>query len=63
MNKTKEERLMKQYGISSTTETFYHFKGHKYHKLADAVAYAKNIDSQNDTSSSSKPNDRHVEID
>ncbi|MCC2604924.1 hypothetical protein [Planctobacterium marinum] len=46
MNDEEEQSIMSHYGISRSIETVYHFQGHKYQKLDDAIAYAKIIESQ-----------------
>lgn len=38
---TEEDEIMEQYGISCQTNTTFHFAGHKYQRLEDAVNYAK----------------------
>ncbi len=41
----EEKRDMEQFGITSETKTIFHFKGHKYDRLDDALNYAKKVDS------------------
>jgi hypothetical protein len=37
----KDERTMEKYGITSETKVIFHFQGHRYDRLSDAVNYAK----------------------
>ncbi|BDX05008.1 hypothetical protein [Planctobacterium marinum] len=46
MNDDQEQSIMSHYDITRSIETVYHFQGHKYQKLDDAVAYAKIIENQ-----------------
>lgn len=36
----EEKKLMVEYGITSEPKTTFHFKGHRYDRLQDAVNYA-----------------------
>lgn len=36
-----DERLMAQYGITAETKVRFHFDGHRYERLTDAVNYAR----------------------
>ena len=38
---TTDDQTMEKYGITSQTNTTFHFAGHKYQRLEDAVNYAK----------------------
>ena len=38
---TEEDETMERYGITRETNTTFHFAGHKYQRLEDAVNYAK----------------------
>ena len=40
-NVTEEDQAKEKYGITQETETTFHFAGHKYQRLDDAIAYAK----------------------
>ena len=35
-----DKALMKKFGITSESKTIFHFDGHKYERLSDAVNYA-----------------------
>lgn len=37
----EDNTQMDEFGITSTTESTYHYKNYKYKKLSDAVNYAK----------------------
>ena len=37
----EEKKLMDQYEITSQQKTVYHYNGHKYDSLKDAIRYAK----------------------
>lgn len=37
-----DKRVMDEYGITSETKVVFHFEGHRYDRLSDAVNYAKN---------------------
>ena len=37
----EDKRTMDKYGVTCETKTIYHFEGHRYDRLADAVDYAK----------------------
>jgi hypothetical protein len=37
----EEKQTMQQYGITHETKTIFHFEGHKYERLSDAINYAK----------------------
>lgn len=39
---TDEDETIERYGITRQTNTTFHFAGHKYQRLEDAVNYAKN---------------------
>ena len=36
-----DKALMEKFGITAESKTIFHFAGHKYERLADAVNYAK----------------------
>ena len=36
-----EKALMEKFGITAELKTIFHFDGHKYERLSDAVNYAK----------------------
>ena len=36
-----EKKLMEEYGITAESKTIFHFDGHRYERLSDAVNYAK----------------------
>jgi hypothetical protein len=36
-----DKKLMAEHGITSETKTVFHYLGHRYERLADAVSYAK----------------------
>lgn len=38
---TEDDETMQRYGITSETNKTFHFQGHKYQRLEDAVNYAK----------------------
>lgn len=38
---TEEDKAMERYGITRQTNTTFHFAGHKYQRLEDALNYAK----------------------
>lgn len=39
---TDEDKLsMQKYGITSEAKVIYHFQGHRYDRLSDAVSYAE----------------------
>ena len=37
----EDERVMDEYEITSETKVIFHFEGHRYDRLSDAVNYAK----------------------
>ena len=37
----EDKRTMDKYGVTCETKTIYHFEGHRYDRLSDAVDYAK----------------------
>ncbi len=37
-----DKRVMDEHGITSETKVVFHFEGHRYDRLSDAVNYAKN---------------------
>jgi len=37
----EDELAMAEYGITSETKLIFHFEGHRYDRLSDAVNYAK----------------------
>ena len=47
----EEMQLMEKYGITSETKMLFHFQGHRYDRLDDAIKYAE---SRKPTSPSSK---------
>lgn len=36
-----EKKLMEEFGITAESKTIFHFDGHRYERLSDAVNYAK----------------------
>ena len=36
-----DESLLAQYGIKAERKVLFHFDGHRYERLADAVSYAR----------------------
>ena len=46
---SKEEALMKEFGITSETTTVYLYNGYTYAKLQDAVKYAQIQDKTKDS--------------
>ena len=36
-----DKRLMDEYGITSEAKEIFHFEGHRYDRLSDAMSYAK----------------------
>ena len=39
--KSEDKALVEKFGITAETKTIYHFDGHRYERLNDAVNYAK----------------------
>jgi hypothetical protein len=37
----EDQRTMDEYGITSEPKVIFHFQGHRYDRLSDAVNYAK----------------------
>jgi len=37
----EDKRVMEEFGITSETKMVFHFEGHRYDRLSDAVNYAK----------------------
>ena len=38
---SEDRALMEKFGIAAETKTIFHFDGHRYERLNDAVNYAK----------------------
>ncbi len=38
---SEDKALMEKYGIAAEAKTIFHFAGHRYERLSDAVNYAK----------------------
>lgn len=38
---SEDKALMEKFGITVETKTIFHFAGHRYERLSDAVNYAK----------------------
>ena len=38
---SEDKALMEKFGITVETKTIFHFGGHRYERLSDAVNYAK----------------------
>lgn len=36
-----DKKLMEQFGITAESKTIFHFDGHRYERLSDAINYAK----------------------
>ena len=36
-----DKKLMEEFGITAEAKTIFHFDGHRYERLSDAVNYAK----------------------
>ena len=36
-----DKKLMEEFGITAESKTIFHFDGHRYERLSDAVNYAK----------------------
>lgn len=45
-----EQQLMSRYQITSESKVVFHYDGHRYDRLADAVSYAKKHQSTADDS-------------
>ena len=52
----EEKRAMDQFGITCENKMIFHFQGHKYERLDDALNYAKNAVG-NTNPSGSEPKD------
>lgn len=37
----EEKQLMDQYGVTCETKTIFHYRGHRYDRLDDALNFAK----------------------
>jgi hypothetical protein len=45
--------LLAQYGIKTETKVLFHFDGHRYERLADAVSYARLLQTKSEEGSAS----------
>ena len=39
----EQKKIMEQLGITYETKTIFHFQGHRYDHLDDAIKYAKKV--------------------
>ncbi len=45
----EETRLMDKFGITFETKSVFHYQGHKYERLDDAVKYAEKVEASSNT--------------
>ncbi len=56
----KDKEIMKNYGITCSTEVTYRYKNHQYKKLEDALNYAKIDNKKNTLSSTDQRKDPYI---
>jgi len=56
-----DKELMAQYGITAETKLLFHYDGHRYEKLADAVNYAKAQSARAKTDDTSQDSGKNVD--